>query len=187
RRGLSGAEFLAGIPGTIGGALVMNAGIAKDNCSIKKLVENVTVMDYNGNIKVLNKKDLKFGYRESGLSKYIILSALLKFNKKSKKHIRDTIKAYLEYRKLTQDLSKPSAGCIFRNPPGNSAGRLIDLCGLKGKKVGKVAVSGKHANFIVNLGNGSASDVLKLAGFIRKRVKNQFNINLIPEIKIWQN
>jgi len=187
KRGLSGAEFLAGIPGTIGGALAMNAGIAKDNCSIQKLVEKVTVMDYNGNIKVLNKKDLKFGYRESGLSKYIILSALLRLNRKSKKQIGDAIKAYLEYRRLTQDLSKPSAGCVFRNPQGNSAGRLIDLCGLKGKKIGGAGVSRKHANFIVNLGNGSASDVLKLAVFIRKKVKNKFNINLTPEIKIWQN
>ncbi len=186
-RGLSGAEFLAGIPGTIGGALAMNAGIAKDNCSIQKLVESVTVMDYNGNTKILNKKGLKFGYRKSNLSKYIILSALLKLNKKNKKQVGNAVKAHLEYRRLTQDLANPSAGCIFKNPLGNSAGRLIDLCGLKGKKIGRIAVSGKHANFIINLGNGRASDVLKLAGFIRKKVKSRFNINLTPEIKIWQN
>jgi len=184
--GLSGAEFLAGIPGTFGGALAMNAGVAQDNRSIADLVVNVTVMDYSGNRKILNKKDIRFGYRTSSLSKYIILSALIKLSRKNKEQIRNKIKAYLKYRKLTQDLSKPSAGCIFRNPTGHSAGRLIDLCGLKGKRVGDAGVSLKHANFILNLGKGSARDVIKLMDFIRKKVNNKFNINLTPEIKIWQ-
>ena len=184
--GLSGAEFLVGIPGTVGGALAMNAGIAQDNRSIAELVESVTVMDYRGNRKILNKKDIRFGYRTSSLSKYIILSALIKLNRKNKEQINDKIKAYLKYRKLTQDLSKPSAGCIFRNPTGNSAGRLIDLCGLKGKRIGDAGVSLKHANFILNLGKGSARDVCKLMDLIRKKVNNKFNINLTPEIKIWQ-
>mgnify|MGYP001581860734 CR=1 FL=1 len=184
--GLSGAEFLVGIPGTVGGALAMNAGIAQDNRSIAELVESVTVMDYRGNRKILNKKDIRFGYRTSSLSKYIILSALIKLNRKNKEQINDKIKAYLKYRKLTQDLSKPSAGCIFRNPKGHSAGRLIDLCGLKGKRIGDAGVSLKHANFILNLGKGSARDVCKLMDLIRKKVNNKFNINLTPEIKIWQ-
>ncbi len=184
---LSGAEFLAGIPGTVGGAVAMNAGIAKDNRSIQDLVENVTVMDYSGNIKVLNKKDIRFRYRTSSLSRYIILSVLIKLKRKNREQIKDKIKAYLKYRKLTQDLSKPSAGCIFRNPTGHSAGRLIDLCGLKGKRIGDAGVSRKHANFILNLGKGSARDVCKLMDLIREKVKNKFNINLIPEVKIWQN
>jgi len=186
-RNLSGAEFLAGIPGTVGGAVAMNAGIAKDNRSIQDLVENVTVMDYSGNIKVLNKKDIRFRYRTSSLSRYIILSVLIKLKRKNREQIRDKIKAYLKYRKLTQDLSKPSAGCIFKNPAGHSAGRLIDLCGLKGKRIGDTGVSRKHANFILNLGKGSAGDVCKLMDLIRESVKNKFNINLIPEVKIWQN
>ena len=184
--GLSGAEFLAGIPGTVGGALAMNAGIAQDNRSIAELVESVTVMDYRGNRKVLNKKDIRFGYRTSSLSKYIILSTLIKLNRKNKEQINDKIKAYLKYRKLTQDLSKPSAGCIFRNPTGNSAGRLIDLCGLKGKRIGGAGVSLKHANFILNLENAAARDVLQLTDLIKKEVRKKFNIDLKPEIKIWQ-
>jgi len=182
--GLSGAEFLAGIPGTVGGALAMNAGIAVK--SIGDLVRDATVMDYAGNIKTLNKKNIRFGYRKSDLSKYIILSTRIRLVKKNKERIKDEITKYISYRKLTQDLSKPSAGCIFRNPTGDSAGRLIDLCGLKGKRIGGAAVSLKHANFILNLKEASFGDVCKLIGFIRKRVNSRFNINLTPEIKIWQ-
>ena len=182
--GLSGAEFLAGIPGTVGGALAMNAGIAVK--SIGDLVRDVTVMDYAGNIKTFNKKNIKFGYRESNLSKYIILSTRIRLIKKNKERIKDRIRKYISYRKLTQDLSKPSAGCIFRNPAGDSAGRLIDLCGLKGKRIGGAAVSLKHANFILNLKEASSGDVCKLMGFIRKKVNSKFNINLTPEIRIWQ-
>ena len=190
--GLSGAEFLAGIPGTVGGALAMNAGISQKVHrsefrvqSIGDLAKKVTVMDYAGNIKTLNKGDISFGYRESSLSKYIILSTLMKLKKGSKKQIEGKIKSYLEHRKLSQDLSKPSAGCIFRNPAGHSAGRLIDLCGLKGKRIKGAAVSLKHANFILNLKGASARDVCKLMDCIRKKVNSKFNINLIPEIKIW--
>ncbi len=208
--GLSGAEFLAGIPGTVGGALAMNAGIARkiknprlsgrqeksppkaDPPTAEKiknigdLVETVTVLDYNGKIKTLHKKDIEFGYRRSSLSKYIILGTSIRLAKENKKKINERIKKYINYRKSTQDLSKPSAGCIFRNPTGHSAGRLIDLCGLKGKRVGDAAVSLKHANFILNLENAASRDVIKLMDFIRKKVNNKFNINLTPEIKIWQ-
>ncbi|MFH1269772.1 MAG: UDP-N-acetylmuramate dehydrogenase [Candidatus Omnitrophota bacterium] len=185
--GLSGAEFLAGIPGTLGGALAMNAGIAKDNRSIQDLVKSVTVMDYRGNKKILNKKDIRFGYRKSSLSKYIILSALLKLKRGDKEEVRNKIKEYFQYRKLTQDLSRPSAGCIFRNPPGDSAGRLIDLCGLKGKGFRDAGVSLKHANFILNLGQASSADVIKLMAFITGKVRDKFGIKLTPEIKIWQD
>lgn len=184
RRGLSGLEFLAGIPGTVGGALVMNAGIPQDN--IGDLVEQVSVMDYNGNIKTLKKGEIKFGYRTSSLSKYIILNARLKLVKKDKKEIKDKINRYINYRKLTQDLSRPSAGCIFKNPKGVSAGALIDLCGLKGKRIGDACISPRHANFILNLGEARSDDVLRLIDLIRKKVKKEFNITLKPEIKIWQ-
>ena len=184
--GLSGAEFLAGIPGTVGGALAMNAGIARKIKNIGDLVETVTVLDYNGKIKTLHKKDIEFGYRRSSLSKYIILGTSIRLVKENKKKIIERIKKYINYRKSTQDLSKPSAGCIFRNPTGHSAGRLIDLCGLKGKRVGDAGVSLKHANFILNLENAASRDVIKLMDCIRKKVNNKFNINLTPEIKIWQ-
>jgi UDP-N-acetylmuramate dehydrogenase len=184
--GLSGLEFLAGIPGTVGGALIMNAG-AQGEC-ISDLVENVTVMDYNGKIKALNKRNIKFDYRKSNLAKYIILSTHLRLARKNRQEIKDSINKYITYRKLTQDLSKPSAGCIFKNPKGcsYSAGQLIDLCGLKGKRIGDACVSLKHANFIVNLKNAKAREVSKLMGLIINKVKSKFNITLKPEIKIWQ-
>ncbi len=183
RKGLSGLEFLSGIPGTLGGALAMNAGIPERN--IGDLVENVRVMDYQGKIKTLNKEEIKFGYRTSNLSKYIILNAQLKLVKKDKQEIKNRIKKYLNRRKSTQDLSSVSAGCIFKNPKGNQAGRLIDLCGLKGKTIGDACISRIHANFILNLGNATARDVLRLMDLAKREVKKKFNITLEPEIKIW--
>ena len=191
--GLSGAEFLAGIPGTVGGALAMNAGVSEKNKNqkiitknIADLVETATVMDYSGNVKILNKKDISFSYRRSSLSRYIILSGGIKLIKRDKKQIDNKINAYLKNRRLTQDLSHPSAGCIFKNPAGYSAGRLIDLCGLKGMKIGDACVSQRHANFILNLGDANAGDVLKLMDLIKKRVRGRFSLKLEPEIKIWQ-
>lgn len=181
---LSGLEFLTGIPGTVGGALAMNAGTRWKN--IGDLVENVTVMDYNGNIKTLDKKDIKFSYRTANLSKYIILSVSIKVFRENKEQIKERIEKYLDYRKVAQDLSKASAGCIFKNPSGYSAGRLIDLCGFKGKRTGDACVSKRHANFILNKGSAKANDVLKLMDLIKKEVKNKFNITLESEIKIWQ-
>lgn len=185
KQGLSGLEFLAGIPATVGGALIMNAGISGKSKNIGSLVENVTVMNYNGNIKLLKKQALRFGYRTSNLSKYIILNARLNLFKKDKQTVKNRIAEYINYRKVTQDISKPSAGCIFKNPKMTSAGRLIDLCGLKGKRIGGACISKRHANFILNLGNARASDVLRLMNLIIKRVKNKFNVTLEPEIKIW--
>jgi UDP-N-acetylmuramate dehydrogenase len=183
-RGLSGLEFLAGIPGTLGGALVMNAGAW--GRSISEIVEKVRVMDYNGTIKILERKEIKFAYRRSSLARYIILSARLKLAKKSKKEIAESIKQFLQCRRNTQDVSSPNAGCVFKNPAGKSAGKLIDLCGLKGKRIGGACVSQRHANFILNKGNAGSGDVLKLMSLIRKRVKAQFKVNLEPEIKIWR-
>lgn len=183
-RSLSGLEFLSGIPGTLGGALVMNAGIAHKN--IGDLVEEVTVMDYNGKIKILNKKQIRFGYRVCSLSGYIVLDACLKLSVKNREQISTAIKNYLRQRKEKQELSLPSAGCVFKNPKGAPpAGRLIDLCGLKGKRIGGACVSAKHANFIVNTGRASAKDVSKLIKLIVENVKDKFNLQLEPEIKIW--
>ncbi|MCM8796169.1 MAG: UDP-N-acetylmuramate dehydrogenase [Candidatus Omnitrophica bacterium] len=183
RHNLSGLEFLAGIPGTLGGAIMMNAGIPDK--TIADRIENVTVMDYNGRIKTLAKKEIKFTYRSSNLSKYIILSATLKLSK-DKNSVKEKIKYYLKKRYLTQDLMYPSAGCIFKNPPGESAGRLIDLCGLKGKRIHDACISKRHANFILNLGKARAKDVLRLIRLVKKKVKKKFHINLEPEIKIWK-
>lgn len=199
---LGGIEFLSGIPGTVGGALTMNAGISESvrasKCqsvkeekiirkirSIGDMVEEVSVMDCAGNIMTLKRKELNFSYRRSNLSGYIIIDADFKLFKKDKEEIKNEINKYLAHRKRTQDISSPSAGCIFRNPNGDSAGRLIDLCGLKGKSIGDAFISLKHANFILNKGRAKAEDVLTLIDVVKKEVKNRFNINLETEIKIW--
>lgn len=186
KQGLAGLEFLSGIPGTVGGALIMNAGRTREFPGFGGLVESVTIVDYRGSIRILKKKDLKFGYRKSNLSKYIILSVRIKLIKKNKTKIQGDISRYIRYRKNSQDLSHPSAGCIFKNPPASSAGRLIDLCGLKERRIGDAVVSGKHANFIVNDGDAKALDILRLMNLIRKEVKKKFNLNLEPEVEIWQ-
>jgi UDP-N-acetylmuramate dehydrogenase len=187
-QGLSGLEFMAGIPGTVGGALVMNAGVrtGKKLLAIGDLVESVQVLDYNGKIKILEGRKLKFGYRRSNLAKYIILSCRFKLNFKSSEEIQEKIYDYLKRRRNTQDYSRPNAGCVFKNPQGDSAGRLIDECGLKGSKIGAATVSYKHANFIINTGNASAKDVLDLMRLIKLEVKKKYNIILQPEIKVWK-
>lgn len=184
RHCLSGMEFLTGIPGTVGGALVMNAGIPHKN--IGDLVEDIVVMDYNGKLKALSAREIKFGYRNSNLSKYIVLSARLRLKRKNPEEIKTAIGKYLDSRKNKQELFLPSAGCVFKNHRTRGpAGKLIDMCGLKGRRIGDACVSEKHANFIVNIGHASAADVSALMGLIKKEVKNRFKITLKPEIKIW--
>jgi UDP-N-acetylmuramate dehydrogenase len=185
KRGLSGGEFLAGIPGTLGGALVMNAGMGNLNFSIGDLVETVEVMDYRSKVIRLTKKEIKFGYRCSNLAEYIILSACLRLVRSNKKQVMKKIREYWLYRRLRQDLSFPNAGCIFKNPPGYSAGGLIDSCGLKGRKAGGARISLKHANFILNDHQADSRDVLQLMQLVNKQVRAKFKVNLEPEIKVW--
>jgi len=192
-----GLEWAVGIPGTIQGAVCSNAGAFKK--SMKDVVKEVEVFDIKtGKIKIFKNKDCKFSYRDSIFKhkkNLIILSVRIKVKKSDPKKI----KQYLDYRKKTQPLNFPSAGSIFKNPPGFSAGelgeedkssssafaaaRLIEKCNLKGKRIGNVKISEKHANFIVNLGNGKAKDVKKLINSIKKKVKNKFNIELEEEIQ----
>ena len=144
-------------------------------------------MDYNGRIKLLCKDKLKFSYRESNLSKYIIFWAKLKLQKKNKDLIAAQMKQYLLMRSKAQNNSLPNAGCIFKNPAGAmTSGMLIDLCSLKGKIKGKAVISKIHANFILNLGNAKSSDVLFLMDLMRRKVKARFGVNLIQEIKLWR-
>ena len=184
RQGLSGVEFLSGIPGTVGGALVGNAG-TKDK-SIGDLVEFVIVMDYNGHIRKQSAADLDFSYRHSNIYDCVVLQACLKLVKKNKTIIRTTIARFVYARRKSQGKSWRSAGCCFKNPQGDSAGRLIDACGLKGARRGNAVVSYTHANFILNDGNATASDVLALIRLIKAKVKKRFGIRLEPEIKIWR-
>jgi UDP-N-acetylmuramate dehydrogenase len=185
-KGLSGVESLSGIPGTVAGALIMNAGRSFKFGGLGDLAENVTVISQDGKIKVLKKKDLVFGYRKSNLGKYIILSACFKLFRSNKSAIKDRIKEYLYHRKESQDYQWPSAGCVFKNPKKYPAGKLIDLCNLKGKKSGGAYISKKHANFIVNQANAKACDVLCLMELAKKEVRHKFGITLKPEIILWQ-
>lgn len=181
---LSGLEFLAGIPGTLGGALAGNAGAW--GSSIGELVKQVYVLDYSGRPNLLNCKELTFAYRKSNLNKYIIISATLRLHALNKGAITQKIKGYLRERSRTQINSFPNAGCVFKNPGKNAAGFLIDRCGLKGKTLGGASVSRRHANFILNSHKAKSSDVISLMNLIRKKVKSRFKINLAPEIKIWR-
>jgi len=182
-KSLTGLEFLSGIPGTLGGAVMMNAGCwGKD---IAEIVSQVKVIDLKGRIKTLKDKDISFGYRKSGLEKYIILKARIRLKKSTRGFIECNIKDHLLKRRNSQDLTFRSAGCIFKNPKLESAGKLIELCGLKGKRIGGAFISPRHANFILNSGNANSKDVLKLISLMKKRVRNKFRLFLEPEIKIW--
>ncbi len=195
-KGLSGCEFLAGIPGTLGGALAMNAGIRNaflPSCqylSISNLVSSIKVLDSKGRLKALKREGVKFGYRSSNLSKFIIISARLKLRKGNKKDIAALIKKFVSYKRNIQDLKTRSAGCVFKNPTNTSkngnltAGKLIDACGLKGLRLGKAEVSRIHANFILNRGGARAEDIFKLICIVQKRVKQKFGVVLEPEVKI---
>jgi len=183
-RGLSGLEFVAGIPGTLGGALAGNAGAWGK--SIGDVIEEVSVLDYNGKAKLLAGRNLRFAYRKSNLNKYIIISAKLKLRTADKEKIGLKIKEYLLRRSKTQGNRLPNAGCVFKNPAKHPAGVLIDACGLKGKTKGQAMISQAHANFILNAGKAKSRDVLALMDLIKRKVKERFKINLQPEIKIWR-
>jgi len=188
---LGGLEFLAGVPGTVGGAVFMNAGARhygkKDVWkSIGDFIEEVKAMDYDGNTHILTKKELNFGYKSSGLKNMIITEVKFLLIKEDKENILSEYNEYLKKKKLTQDLNLPSAGCVFKNPAGTlkSAGELIDKCGLKGKRIGGALVSRRHANFIVNAGGATSDDIIALIGIVKNEVKDKFAIELELEIEI---
>ncbi|MHB8124313.1 MAG: UDP-N-acetylmuramate dehydrogenase [Desulfitobacteriaceae bacterium] len=180
-RGWSGLEFARGIPGTVGGALIMNAGAYGGE--IAQRILQVRVLK-DGELKELKSSDLKFAYRESSLrGKAWVLEAQLYFEPGDREQILTTMKSNLAKRIATQPLDLPNAGSIFRNPPGDSAGRLLEVAGWKGKSRGGALVSVKHANFIVNDGKATASDVLCLMDDIREDILEKFGIELQPEVE----
>ena len=184
--GYSGLDFATGIPGTVGGSIYGNAGCF--GSSISDVLISIEVFD-GEKIIVLSNEDLKFGYRTSMLkenkdNKYIILSAKFKVFKKDVNEIKKLINERTQKRIETQDLVHPSNGSMFRNPDGNSAGKLIDDLGLKGLSVGDAMVSYKHANFIINNGNATSEDVVKLIDIIKEKVKDKYNIDLVLEQEI---
>ncbi|MFH1061615.1 MAG: UDP-N-acetylmuramate dehydrogenase [Candidatus Omnitrophota bacterium] len=191
---LSGSEFLAGIPGSIGGAIFMNAGTrnislenSKQLCSISDIVSQVQVMDKHGNVKIIAKEDIKFTYRDCGLTDQIILAAWFELKPLAQEIIAQNIEAFLNNKLSTQELVLPNAGCIFKNPAKSklSAGALIDQAKLKGCSIGDAEISFIHANFIVNKGNASFSQVRSLIAKIQETVENKYSICLEPEVKIW--
>lgn len=184
---LTGFEEIAGIPGTIGGAIRMNAGA--HGKEIKDLVKSVLVMDYNGNIKQLQNKDLQFEYRNSILSKekLIVLEATLVFQKGNKEKIQNKMKEYQNWRREKQPLEYPNAGSTFKRGDGFITAQLIDECGLKGYNVGGAEISTKHAGFVVNKGGATAADVIALTNYIKNEVYNRFNKKIELEIEILGN
>lgn len=182
RKGFSGLEFASGIPATVGGAVYMNAGAnGRETCDC---LQSVLFLQEDGTKRELKREELSFSYRHSPFQrmKGIILSA--SFSLRPDEAARKSQLQIIDYRLKTQPLKEKSAGCVFRNPAGGvSAGALIDQAGLKGLSVGGAKVSEIHANFIVNAGKASASDVLALMKIIQERVKEKTGIDLEPEIR----
>ena len=185
KRGLSGVELAVGIPGSVGGALIMNAGAYDYN--IGNIVENVTVMDMEGNTFVIDKKHLSFDYRYSSLrdANYIILSAELGLGKGEMKRLFKIMKDELENRVKKFPLDYPNAGSIFKRPEQGYAGKWIEMAGCKGMRIGGAEVSTKHANFIINKDRAKASDVMQLIDKVKKIVHDKFNVSLEQEIIFW--
>jgi UDP-N-acetylmuramate dehydrogenase len=182
-KGLSGVEALTGIPGSIGGAVKMNAG--GNFGDFGSSVETVTLMDLSGNIFEKSKPELVFDYRRTNITAKFVLKARLGLNSADPEQIMRTVKEIWIHKKNSQPLNTKNSGCIFKNPPGASAGALIDRAGLKGLQIGGAVVSDKHANFIIAKEGCSSRDVMRLIDAIKQRVKEQFNVELELEIEIW--
>ena len=182
--GYRGLDFAVGVPGTIGGSIYGNAGCYGSSISEVLISANVLI---DGKIVNLKNSDFNFGYRYSMLKEnkdYIVLDALFKIEKCNKEELLEEINERINKRKSTQDLTHPSNGSMFRNPEGYSAGKLIDDLGLKGYRINDAMVSNIHANFIINSGNAKSEDIISLADFIKKRVKEEYNIDLVMEQEI---
>ncbi|KKM12271.1 hypothetical protein SY88_03660 [Clostridiales bacterium PH28_bin88] len=184
RYGLTGLEFAAGIPGTVGGAVVMNAGA--EGQSISEVVEEVTVLRTDGEFVSLGKKDLTFGYRHSSLQEHpvTVAAVVMGLRPGNIQEITDRVRRLLEVRRKRQPLNRPNAGSVFTNPGPQAAGYLIEKVGAKGLTRGRAQVSSVHANFIVNMGGATAADVLDLIEEVRERVRREFGISLKTEIKV---
>jgi len=190
--GLSGLEFASGIPGTIGGAIFMNAGAYGHE--MKDIVHSVRVADSDGNVRIYDKNALRLSYRSSRFSEEtisdapltppeVVLSVKLSLTPGKREEIEATMNELMEKRKQSQPLDQKSAGSAFKRPEGYFAGKLIEDAGLKGFSVGDAQVSEKHAGFIINKGQATASEIKELRDIIIKKVKEQFKVELVPEIR----
>ncbi len=181
---LTGLEFACGIPGSIGGAVFMNAGAY--NGEIKDVIESAEVLTQDGEIVTYNKEELNLGYRTSRVMKEnaIVLEAVFALENGDHEKIKARVDDLTEKRESKQPLEYPSAGSTFKRPEGYFAGKLIQDAGLKGYSIGGAAVSEKHSGFVINKGNATAKDVLDLIAHIQKEVKKQFGVDLYPEVRI---
>ncbi len=181
-RKLSGMEWAAGIPGTVGGGVVMNAGTHLGE--MQDVLQAVDFVTMYGKRKRIEGSALLFEYRKTVLPKGFVVGAWMQLRSAAKETIQAATKQYLQYRKSTQPLTLPNAGSVFQNPDGDSAGRLIEAAGLKGLRIGDAEVSTKHANFIVNKGTATAEQVLQLVRKVREQVARKFGIRLKLEWKV---
>lgn len=181
--GLAGLERLTGIPAVVGGAVAMNAG-TRDGETFDDLV-SITVVQPDGTIAVRARDQMRPEYRDGRLEDAIVVQATWQLRPDDPKAIFDRFSASLKKRNATQPVSQRSVGCVFRNPPGQAAGQLIEASGCKTLRKGAIEVSGLHANYFVNLGSGTAAEFLALMDEVRRRVKSQHGIDLMPEAKFW--
>ncbi|MCZ8511235.1 UDP-N-acetylmuramate dehydrogenase [Paenibacillus filicis] len=184
KEGLTGFEFAGGIPGTVGGAVYMNAGA--HGSDVSRILQQAEVLLPTGELVLLQKDDLEYGYRHSKLHRQpaIVTEAVFQLKYGDRKEIIGTTAAYKERRLRTQPLQLACAGSVFRNPEGTFAAKLIEEAGLKGHKVGGAEVSPLHANFIVNTGQASALDVLTLIEQVKDAVDSRFGVKLVPEVMV---
>ena len=182
KNGLSGLEFAWGIPGTVGGAVYMNAGAYGGE--MKDVVYSVHHIDKDGNLGTIKSSDVNFSYRHSIYKEngYIIIGITVKLKLDNKNEIRNRMDDFMDRRKSKQPLEYPSAGSVFKRPEGNYAGTLIEQCGLKGKTIGGAQVSEKHAGFIINIGGATCNDVQQLIELIQSTVKDKTGYILEREI-----
>jgi UDP-N-acetylenolpyruvoylglucosamine reductase len=183
RRGLSGLECMAGIPGSVGGCIRMNAGGRWGE--IASVVRDVSVVDSSGQVRTVDKEGIGFGYRHTRLNGAVVCAATLELMPGDPDEIARRYKEIWGAKHAGQPLAAHSAGCVFKNPPDDSAGRLIDAAGLKNRAIGNAIVSPEHANFIVAGEGGTARDVLELIGLVRRTVAEKFSVDLELEIEIW--
>ncbi|HYG58102.1 MAG TPA: UDP-N-acetylmuramate dehydrogenase [Symbiobacteriaceae bacterium] len=183
--GLAGIEFACAIPGTVGAGLMINAGAHGGDMS--QVVTAATVMWPDGREQTFLPEEIGFGYRTSKLqnTSAIVVEVVMDLHHGDMEEIQQKMRHHLERRRATQPLNLPNAGSVFKNPPGDYAGRLIEQAGLKGLTEGQAQVSEKHANFVVNLGDASARDVLVLMDRVRTMVQDRFGVRLEPEVRIW--
>ena len=181
---ISGLEELSGIPGTIGGAIRMNAGA--HGKEMKDIVKTVKCIDYNGNEKEFTNEELEFEYRSSIFKrkKYIITEVILELQKGKKEEIKSKMDEYATYRREKQPIEYPSAGSTFKRGTDFITAKLIDEAGLKGYAIGDAEVSTKHSGFIINKGNATAKEVLELVEYVREKVKEKFDKNIELEIEV---